>query len=196
MFSRMPQPNPVCSRQPRCTAPGISRSAIWHSWRRSPRATGVKRSMRAHGWSMRSSTDLPVWKLQRFDDGSQGGSIALSRRIRAVHTDLRVSLTDRCSLRCTYCMPAGAAVVAGASMLSTRNYCGSSGRGVVRSLQRAADRRRTVAASDVVDIVSGIANLGVEVSMTTNGLRLPGLAAPLRDAGLHRVNVSLDTFGP
>ena len=47
---------------------------------------------------------------------------------------------------------------------------------------------------DVVDIVSGIANLGVEVSMTTNGLRLPGLAAPLRDAGLHRVNVSLDTL--
>jgi cyclic pyranopterin phosphate synthase len=47
---------------------------------------------------------------------------------------------------------------------------------------------------DVVDVVAGIAALGVEVSMTTNGLRLPGLAAPLRDAGLTRVNVSLDTL--
>ncbi|MCU0298402.1 MAG: radical SAM protein, partial [Candidatus Nanopelagicales bacterium] len=35
---------------------------------------------------------------------------------------------------------------------------------------------------DVVDVVAGVAALGVEVSMTTNGLRLPGLAAPLRDA--------------
>jgi cyclic pyranopterin phosphate synthase len=47
---------------------------------------------------------------------------------------------------------------------------------------------------DVVDVVHGIATLGVEVSMTTNGLRLPALAAPLRDAGLQRVNISLDTL--
>lgn len=48
--------------------------------------------------------------------------------------------------------------------------------------------------TDVVDVVAGIVGLGVEVSMTTNGLRLPGLAAPLRDAGLQRVNISLDTL--
>jgi cyclic pyranopterin phosphate synthase len=46
----------------------------------------------------------------------------------------------------------------------------------------------------VVEVVAGITALGVEVSMTTNGLRLPSLAAPLRDAGLQRVNISLDTL--
>jgi cyclic pyranopterin phosphate synthase len=47
---------------------------------------------------------------------------------------------------------------------------------------------------DVVDIVRGVSALGVEVSMTTNGLRLPSLAARLGDAGLQRVNISLDTL--
>lgn len=113
-----------------------------------------------------------------------------------VHTDLRVSLTDRCSLRCTYCMPAeGLPWLPGASMLSTPELlriirvavsCG------VSSVRLTGGE--PLLRPDVVDIVSGIANLGVEVSMTTNGLRLPGLAAPLRDAGLHRVNVSLDTL--
>ncbi len=113
-----------------------------------------------------------------------------------VHTDLRVSLTDRCSLRCTYCMPAeGLPWLPGASMLSTPELlriirvavsCG------VSSVRLTGGE--PLLRPDVVDIVSGIANLGVEVSMTTNGLRLPGLAAPLRDAGLHRVHVSPDTL--
>ena len=113
-----------------------------------------------------------------------------------VHSDLRVSLTDRCSLRCTYCMPAeGLPWLPGAQMLTTDE--------LVRIVQVAVgcgvDSVRLTGGEpllrpDVVDVVARIAALGVEVSMTTNGLRLPSLAAPLRDAGLRRVNVSLDTL--
>jgi len=113
-----------------------------------------------------------------------------------VHTDLRVSLTDRCSLRCTYCMPAeGMPWLPGVQMLTTDE--------LVRVVQVAVgcgvDSVRLTGGEpllrpDVVDVVARIAALGVEVSMTTNGLRLPSLAAPLRDAGLQRVNVSLDTL--
>ena len=113
-----------------------------------------------------------------------------------VHTDLRVSLTDRCSLRCTYCMPAeGLPWLPGAQMLTTDE--------LVRIVQVAVDcdvdsvrltGGEPLLRPDVVEVVTRIAALGVEVSMTTNGLRLPSLAAPLRDAGLARVNVSLDTL--
>ena len=113
-----------------------------------------------------------------------------------VHSDLRVSLTDRCSLRCTYCMPAeGLPWLPGDQMLSTTE--------LLRIVAVAVDCGVTsvrltggepLLRPDVVDIVRGIAKLGVEISMTTNGLRLPSLAAPLRDAGLQRVNISLDTL--
>ena len=113
-----------------------------------------------------------------------------------VHTDLRVSLTDRCSLRCTYCMPAeGLPWLPGEQMLSTAE--------LLRLVRVAVDCGVTsvrltggepLLRPDVVDVVAGVSALGVEVSMTTNGLRLPSLAAPLRDAGLQRVNISLDTL--
>ena len=113
-----------------------------------------------------------------------------------VHTDLRVSLTDRCSLRCTYCMPAeGLAWLPGEQMLTTAELLRlvrvAVGAGV-NSVRLTGGE--PLLRPDVVDIVSGISAMGVELSMTTNGLRLPGLAAPLRDAGLQRVNVSLDTL--
>ncbi len=113
-----------------------------------------------------------------------------------VHTDLRVSLTDRCSLRCTYCMPAeGLPWLPGDHMLTTEELL----RLVSVAVDLGVDSVRLTGGEpllrpDVVDVVAGVAALGVEVSMTTNGLRLPGLAAPLRDAGLRRVNVSLDTL--
>lgn len=109
---------------------------------------------------------------------------------------MRVSLTDRCSLRCTYCMPAeglpwlpGAQMLTKSELLRTVSVAVGAGIGSVR-----LTGGEPLLHPDVVDIVAGIAGMGVEVSMTTNGLRLPGLAAPLRDAGLHRANISLDTL--
>jgi cyclic pyranopterin phosphate synthase len=124
------------------------------------------------------------------------GELRLTDGFGRVHSDLRVSLTDRCSLRCTYCMPAeGLPWLPGAQMLTTAELLRLVGVAVdagVESVRLTGGE--PLLRPDVVDIVAGIAGLGVEVSMTTNGLRLPSLAAPLRDAGLHRVNISLDTL--
>jgi cyclic pyranopterin phosphate synthase len=116
------------------------------------------------------------------------------------HTDLRVSLTDRCSLRCTYCMPAqGLPWVPGEQLLTTPELL----RLVRIAVQHGVTGVRLTGGEpllrpDVVDIVQAVAELPQRpgVSLTTNGLRLPALAGPLAEAGLRRVNVSLDTLNP
>jgi GTP 3',8-cyclase len=114
------------------------------------------------------------------------------------HTDLRVSLTDRCSLRCTYCMPAeGLPWLASASLLTTPELMRLVGIAVRRGVRRVRlTGGEPLLRPDVVEVVREVAALPEqpEVSLTTNGLRLPALAAPLRDAGLCRVNISLDTL--
>lgn len=115
-----------------------------------------------------------------------------------VHTSLRVSLTDRCSLRCTYCMPAdGLPWLPRAEMLTTDELL----RLVAIAVDLGVTKVRLTGGEpllrhDVVDVVRRVAGLpdAPEVSLTTNGLRLPGLAGPLADAGLRRVNISLDTL--
>ncbi|NYI58584.1 GTP 3',8-cyclase MoaA [Cellulomonas soli] len=122
-------------------------------------------------------------------------------RFGRVHRDLRISLTDRCSLRCTYCMPAeGVPWLARDTMLSTEEIVRVARVGVELGI---TEIRLTggepLLRTDVVDVVRRLTALtgpegSPEVSLTTNALRLPGLAAPLRDAGLERVNISLDTL--
>lgn len=122
-------------------------------------------------------------------------------RFGRVHRDLRISLTDRCSLRCTYCMPAeGVPWLAGPTMLTTPELVRIAAVGVRLGI---SEIRLTggepLLRPDVVDVVRRLAALEgptgrPEVSLTTNALRLPGLAGPLRDAGLARVNISLDTL--
>ncbi|MFF1790834.1 GTP 3',8-cyclase MoaA [Kitasatospora sp. NPDC058243] len=120
-------------------------------------------------------------------------------RFGRVHTDLRVSLTDRCNLRCTYCMPAE-----GLDWLPRAQALGDDE--VVR-LVRIAVGRLGVASVRLTggepllrrglpDLVGRIAALGPEVSLTTNGIGLARTAVALRAAGLERVNVSLDTLRP
>ncbi|WP_448630708.1 GTP 3',8-cyclase MoaA [Cellulomonas soli] len=126
---------------------------------------------------------------------------ALVDRFGRVHRDLRISLTDRCSLRCTYCMPAeGVPWLARDTMLSTEEIVRVARLGVELGI---TEIRLTggepLLRTDVVDVVRRLTALtgpdgSPEVSLTTNALRLPGLAAPLRDAGLERVNISLDTL--
>ncbi len=116
-----------------------------------------------------------------------------------IATDLRVSLTDRCNLRCTYCMPAaGLDWLPGESVLTDDE--------VVRLVRIAVARLgirevrftggEPLLRRGLTDIVARTAALDPrpEISLTTNGIGLARLAAPLHQAGLDRVNVSLDTL--
>ncbi len=111
---------------------------------------------------------------------------------------LRLSLTERCNLRCAYCMPLQGLVFAPEDDLLTADeieiVCRAAvaeGFRKVRLTGGEPTLRR-----DVVDIVRRIAAVpGIaDLSMTTNGLRLPELAGPLKEAGLRRVNIHLDSL--
>jgi cyclic pyranopterin phosphate synthase len=123
----------------------------------------------------------------------------LEDRYGRVATDLRVSLTDRCNLRCSYCMPAegldwlpGDEVLTddevvrlvdiGVRLLGIREVRFTGGEPLVRR--------------GLVDIVRRSREVGpdLELSLTTNALGLARTAAALKEAGLDRVNVSLDTI--
>jgi GTP 3',8-cyclase len=112
---------------------------------------------------------------------------------------LRLSLTDRCNLRCIYCMseemtfrPPVELMQLGEIIHLTRLFA-SLGFDKIRL----TGGEPTVRAN-IVEIVRGIASIpGVSsVSMTTNGVLLSKLSKPLADAGLERVNLSLDTLDP
>lgn len=113
-------------------------------------------------------------------------------------TDLRISLTDRCNLRCVYCMPAEGIhfrppdeLLADDELLLLVRVAAELG---VRKI-RLTGGEPTVR-PNLVDLVRTIhATPGIEdIALTTNGLLLDRLAAPLAVAGLNRVNVSLDTL--
>ena len=118
-----------------------------------------------------------------------------------IATDLRVSLTDRCNLRCSYCMPpegldwlpkpevlTGDEVVRlvriGVEALGIREVRFTGGEPLLRR--------------DLVAVIAATAALSPrpEISLTTNGIGLDRRAAALREAGLDRINVSLDTIRP
>jgi len=112
--------------------------------------------------------------------------------------DLRVSVTDRCNFRCLYCMPAEGLPWLGAGQVLDRDE-------MVRALRVAVDLGvRTVRITggeptlrrDLVEIVAALGGLEVELSITTNGYLMDRLAQPLKDAGLTRANISLDSLRP
>ncbi|MHB8449039.1 MAG: GTP 3',8-cyclase MoaA [Mycobacteriales bacterium] len=113
-----------------------------------------------------------------------------------VHTDLRLSLTDRCNLRCRYCMPAeGIPWTPAADLLTddelVRLVALLAGLGV--QTVRLTGGEPTLR-PHLAPLVHRLSELGLRLALTTNGLRLAGLAAGLAAAGLRRVNVSLDTL--
>jgi GTP 3',8-cyclase len=118
-----------------------------------------------------------------------------------VATDLRVSLTDRCNLRCAYCMPAEGLDWLPRPELLTDDEVVRLVRIGVQSLGITEIRftgGEPLLRRNLVDIVARTAALRPrpEISLTTNGIGLDRLAGPLHAAGLDRVNVSLDTLRP
>jgi GTP 3',8-cyclase len=118
-----------------------------------------------------------------------------------VATDLRVSLTDRCNLRCAYCMPPeGLDWLPGPQVLTDDE--------VVRLVRIGVERLgitevrftggEPLLRRGLADIIARTAELRPrpEISLTTNGIGLARLAGTLYDGGLDRVNVSLDTLRP
>ncbi|MGL4306485.1 MAG: GTP 3',8-cyclase MoaA [Mycobacteriaceae bacterium] len=116
-----------------------------------------------------------------------------------VATDLRISLTDRCNLRCTYCMPAeGLEWIPSAELLNQQELLRLI-RIAVTDLGITAIRftgGEPLLRKDLPEIIAGAASLlpRAELSVTTNGLGLAHRAQELQAAGLDRVNVSLDTI--
>ena len=113
---------------------------------------------------------------------------------------LRVSLTDRCNMRCVYCMPAVGVQFAPRPELLTNEELLL----VITAAARAGFRKLRLTGGeptlrhDLVNLVRELKRIpGIEhIAMTTNALRLRKLAQPLREAGLDRVNISIDTLDP
>lgn len=114
-------------------------------------------------------------------------------------TDMRLSLTDKCNLRCTYCMPAEGLEWLSKQAVMTKDEIirivrvgvGALG---VRELRLTGGE--PLVRADLVDVIAGIRNEhpDLPISMTTNGVGLDKKAAALKAAGLTRINVSLDSL--
>src|SRR5579871_1551328 len=114
-----------------------------------------------------------------------------------IHNNLRISVTDRCNLRCTYCMPEEVVFMDRSELLTFEE--------IARFVRVAAplgiDKLRLTGGEplmrrDLPRLVALLAEVpGIkDIGLTTNGLLLAGPARRLRDAGLHRLNLSLDTL--
>jgi cyclic pyranopterin phosphate synthase len=114
-----------------------------------------------------------------------------------VHDDLRISVTDRCNLRCAYCMPEEPEWFPRDEILTYEEVCR-----LVRILLRRGVRKLRITGGeplvrrDLPVLIDALAaEPGVEdLSLTTNALRLPQAARDLACAGLRRINVSLDSL--
>ena len=114
--------------------------------------------------------------------------------------NLRISLTDRCNFSCVYCTPADGFPLVSKSQFLTLPEISR----LVRVLGGCGVHRVRLSGGepllrrDIVDIVRTLKTIDTvhELSITTNGSRLSDLAVPLRQAGLDRLNVSLDSVDP
>jgi len=113
---------------------------------------------------------------------------------------LRISVTDRCNLRCTYCMPEkGIRLIPHKEILSLEEIRNITAIAVKMGINKVRltggeplVRKNIVYLVGMLSQIEGINDL----AMTTNGVLLDQFVHPLKDAGLHRLNVSLDTLDP
>ncbi|MBX7442585.1 MULTISPECIES: GTP 3',8-cyclase MoaA [unclassified Arthrobacter] len=138
---------------------------------------------------------LPAVPPSRPADAPAGLTDRYGRRA----TDMRLSLTDKCNLRCTYCMPAeGLEWLAKQAVMSAEEIMRIVRVGVeqlgVRELRLTGGE--PLVRHDLVDIIAALRrnHPDLPISMTTNGVGLAKKAAALKAAGLTRINVSLDSL--
>ena len=129
-------------------------------------------------------------------------TIAVLDKFRRPLRDLRISVTDRCNFRCTYCMPAEIfgeryEFLQKADLLTfeeiarlTRIFVDL---GVVKVRLTGGEPLVRSEVEKLVSLLAGIDGIG-DLTMTTNAYLLPQKATALRNAGLHRLSVSLDTL--
>jgi cyclic pyranopterin phosphate synthase len=124
----------------------------------------------------------------------------LRDRFGRIATDLRISLTDLCSLRCTYCMPAeGLDWLTKAQRLTDDEFVRLADIFVrlgIRSIRLTGGE--PLVHPTLPEVISRLATLGPrpELSLTTNGVTLARSARTLATAGLDRINISVDTLDP
>lgn len=112
---------------------------------------------------------------------------------------LRISITDRCNLRCVYCMPKeGLSLLGHEDILRYEEMLR-----IVRIARKLGIVKVRVTGGEplvrrgVTDFLAALGKLGLEdISLTTNGILLESLANPIREAGVRRINVSLDSLDP
>ncbi|WP_171046828.1 GTP 3',8-cyclase MoaA [Pseudarthrobacter sp. NamE5] len=138
---------------------------------------------------------LPSVPAARPADAPAGLADRYGRRA----TDMRLSLTDKCNLRCTYCMPAeGLEWLSKQAVMSAEEIVRIVRIGVnqlgVRELRLTGGE--PLVRHDLVEIIAALRrnHPSLPVSMTTNGVGLAKKAAALKAAGLTRINVSLDSL--
>lgn len=142
-----------------------------------------------------SSSPLPV--TNSLNDPAATAAPLIDRFDR-IHDSLRLSVTDRCNLRCLYCMPESADDFEdAASLLSfdqierVARVLAASGVNKIRITGGEPLLRRSL--PELVERLAAIPCID-DLAITTNGIRLPALAEPLQKAGIRRVNISLDTL--
>jgi cyclic pyranopterin phosphate synthase len=133
-----------------------------------------------------------------MDQFIQLGTAPLIDTFGRIHSDLRISVTDRCNIRCFYCMPE-----TGAEFLPVRGLLGFEQilRFVSVVLPLGIDKIRLTGGEPLLrpklpELIAGLSGLhGIrDLALTTNGVLLASAAAALFEAGLRRLNVHLDTL--
>ncbi|MER3416197.1 MAG: GTP 3',8-cyclase MoaA [Gemmataceae bacterium] len=120
-------------------------------------------------------------------------------RFGRVHTNLRISVTDRCNLRCIYCMPEEVVFLDREELLTFEEIARlvriGTGLGIDKVRLTGGEPLLRRHLPRLVQLLAAIPQIR-DIGLTTNGLLLEQLAEPLYQAGLRRINISLDTLDP
>jgi cyclic pyranopterin phosphate synthase len=144
--------------------------------------------------SIRPQVRSPAAQAPRYDGGPLTDTRGRPMR------DLRISVTDRCNFRCTYCMPRAVFhsdynFLPHAAILSFEEITRLAGIFVGLGVQKLRlTGGEPLLRKDLPRLVEMLAPLGADLTLTTNGSTLVKHAQPLKDAGLNRITVSLDSL--